>query len=128
MIMVLLLAIDTCPYTWQDNVKLVERQEDQLDVEFLFWNRNQEMTWSWPDLRYIETPESIQFNEADDPTELNARLDELSGFNKGGKTVIIIHGFTEDGRKEWIRKMKDALIWNGKTTQHHINNICICYQ
>ena len=93
----------------------MDRENSPLDIEFLFWNRKQEVTWSWTEWKYVSTPESISFNEADDPAVLDAQLDALSGINKSGKTIFIIHGWTDHGRAAWIQQMKDAYIWKGDT-------------
>ena len=41
-------------------------------------------------------------------------LAAVNGFKTGGKTKIIIHGYTEYGTTDWIVKMKDAYYDSGK--------------
>ena len=65
------------------------------------------MTWSC-----VSHPASIRFNSG-----VEAQFDALPAnhFKKNGKTIIVIHGWTENGRNDWNRRMKDEFFKRGRS-------------
>jgi len=99
------------------SIKEVSRQED-LAVNFLFWSNSETegrwtfdwSTWQW---HYVtsrpEDPFSVHVDDTlDDTFSTLLSTENNDKFRPGGKTKIIIHGFTENGRIDWIRDMAHA--------------------
>ena len=93
-----------------------------MDVEFLFWSNSNggggswvfdwsTWTWNWSGNSGTFT---VRFDSA-----VGASFDELLNmnnrdkFNPDGKTIFIIHGFTENGSTDWIEKMANAYLERG---------------
>ena len=91
---------------------LSARTNDDIDVEFLIWKPEGECPWSWVTWSCESHPASIRFNSG-----VDAQFDALPAnhFKKNGKTIIVIHGWTENGRNDWNQKMKDEFFKKGRS-------------
>ena len=94
-----------------------------MAVEFLFWSDSisdeswifdwSTWTWSFSGKRPTFT---VRFNS---DVGFITGFDELvkmgnrDKFKPGGKTKFIIHGFTENGRNDWIEKMANTYFDTG---------------
>ena len=92
---------------------------ENLPVDFLFWSSRKvggRWKWNWSTFsrewvtQRDNNPVSMRFDSSVD-SSFN-RLLAKKQFHTGGKTKIIIHGYTENGRglgmAEWVKRMKDA--------------------
>ena len=98
-------------------------RQDDLDVTFLFWSNSVEggewvidwTTWQW---HYVtsrpENPFRIRFDSSIDDTFSSLLSTENNDkFRPNAKTKIIIHGYTENGQKDWVRDMAHAYFDSG---------------
>ena len=92
-------------------------------MEFLFWSNSNEggewvidwSTWQW---HYVtsrpENPFRIRFDSSIDDTFSSLLSTENEDkFRPNAKTKIIIHGYTENGQKDWVRDMAHAYFDSG---------------
>lgn len=113
----LILSISKCCYSL--SIKEISRQDANLDsVNFLFWS-NSELggdwvldwsTWQW---KYVTTrdedPLPVRFDTGiDDTFNTLLQTENNDKFRPDAKTKVIIHGWTENGRIDWIRDMAHA--------------------
>jgi len=89
-----------------------------LDVQFLFWsNSNSDGSWvyDWSTGTWQLSGGSSTFTVRFD-SAVDVHFDELLNnerFKPDGKTIFIIHGFTENGSTDWIEKMANAYLERG---------------
>lgn len=90
-----------------------DRQED-LAVDFLFWSDSMgggSWTFDWSTWTWNFSGKSPTFTVRFDTTVGSPSFEELfktenaDKFKPGGKTKVIIHGFTENGSNDWNEKM-----------------------
>ena len=72
-------------------------------------------TWQW---HYVTSRPEDQFNirfdsSIDDHFNTLLLTENTDKFRPSAKTKIIIHGWTENGRKDWIRDMAHAYFDSG---------------
>ena len=99
-------------------------RQDVSSVQFLFWSNSVgEGEWVfdwWSGWHFVtsrdENPFIIQFSGDDIDNNFSTLLatENSDKFRPDAKTKIIIHGYTENGRIEWIKDMAHAYHDAGK--------------
>jgi len=113
----LVLILSISKYCYSFSIKEASRQ-DVSSVQFLFWSNSVgEGEWVfdwWSGWHFVtsrdENPFIIQFSGDDIDNNFSTLLatENSDKFRPDAKTKIIIHGYTENGRIEWIKDMAHA--------------------
>ena len=100
-----------------------DRQND-MSVRFLFWSNEQSggqwtfdwTTWSYHFVRETPAPFTLRFDSSVD-TYFEELISNTDKFKTGAKTKVIIHGWTENGEADWIKRMVEAYFDTGNSSK-----------
>ena len=91
-----------------------------MPVDFIFWGSGEGEghwaldwnSWSWKFIVERTEPIAMRFDSSIDANFDNL-LSSSDNFKPAAKTKIIIHGWTENGRADWVKRMAEAYFDTG---------------
>ena len=91
-----------------------------MPVDFIFWGSGEGEghwaldwnSWSWKFIIERTEPIAMRFDSSIDANFDNL-LSSSDNFKPAAETKIIIHGWTENGRADWVKRMAEAYFDTG---------------